>query len=82
MSRSEGCVDLSVIARGDRLPRAPISPDDYADLMRARGHQATLGLPPGVPAELAGKVVMVKIRDDHAPVFVHEDVCRQAEGKR
>lgn len=81
LSRSEGCVELSAVARGDRLSRVPISPDDYADMMRARGHQATLGRPPGFPLELAGKVVMVKIRDDHAPVFVHEDVCKQAGGR-
>ncbi|MBI1734046.1 MAG: hypothetical protein HYR51_02625 [Candidatus Rokubacteria bacterium] len=82
MSRSEGCVDLGVLMRGDRLPRVPISPDDYADMMRARGHQPTLGLPPGFPAAMAGKVVMVEIRSDRAPVFVHEEICTQVEGRR
>jgi hypothetical protein len=77
LSRSEGCVPLDVIVRGDRLPRLPVSPDDYADMMRARGHTVTVDLPPGFPPDLAGKVVMVKVRDDRAPVFVRDDVCRQ-----
>lgn len=77
LSRSEGCVALDVLARGDRLPRAPTSPEDYAELMRAQGHQPTLGLPPGFPPALSGKVVMVKVRDDRAPVFVRDEVCRQ-----
>jgi hypothetical protein len=75
LSREDGCVSLDVLASGDRLPRAPVSPDDYAAMMRDRGHHVTVGPPPGFPPELAGKVVMVKVRDDRAPVFARADVC-------
>ena len=76
LSREDGCVPLGVLVRGDRLPRVPVSPDDYAELMRARGHQVTVGPAPGFPPELIGKVVMVTIRSDRAPIFVQSDVCR------
>lgn len=81
LSRSEGCVPLAVLVRGDALPRQPVSPEDYAQMMRDRGHTITVGLPPGFPAELAGKVVMVQVAPDHAPVFVTEEVCRQLSAK-
>jgi hypothetical protein len=81
MSREDGCMPLALIVRGDRLPREPVSPEDYADMMRARGHQPTLGPPPALPPDLVGKVVMVKVRDGRAPVFVRNDVCAQLKEK-
>ena len=81
MSREEGCMPLAVIVRGDRLAREPLSPEDYAEMMRARGHQPTVGPPPALAPDLVGKVVMVKVRDDRALVFVRNDVCAQLKEK-
>ena len=81
MAREDGCTPLSVIVRGDRLAREPVSPEDYADMMRARGHQPTVGPPPALAPDLVGKVVMVKVRDDRALVFVRNDVCAQLKEK-
>jgi hypothetical protein len=81
LSREEGCVAPDVLMRGDRLPRVPVSPDDYAAMLRARGESPTLGLPPRFPPDMTGKVVMVQVRPDRAPVFVREDVCRQLKDK-
>ena len=76
LAREDGCMDPKVLVKADGLPRVPASPDDYAQLMRARGATVTLGLPAGFPAELAGRVVQVTIGPSKAPVFVREDVCR------
>ena len=81
LSRDEGCVALDGLMRGYRLHRVPVSPDDYAAMLRARGEQPTLGLPPGFPPDMTGKVVMVQVRPDRAPVFVRDDVCRDMKGK-
>ena len=81
LSREEGCVPPDVLMHGDRLPRVPVSPDDYAAMLRARGQQPSLGLPPGFLPDMAGKVVMVQVRPDRAPVFVRDDVCRQMKEK-
>jgi hypothetical protein len=81
LSREDGCLPLDILQRGDRLPRVPTSPADYEAMLRARGEQPTLALPPGFPPDLAGKVVMVQTRPDRAPILVRADVCRQMRGK-
>jgi len=81
LSREEGCVAPDVLKLGDRLPRVPVSPDDYAAMLRARGEQPSLGLPSGFPPDMTGKVVMVRVRPDRAPVFVRDDVCREMKGR-
>lgn len=76
MSREDGCVDLKLMVKHERLPRIPASPEDYAGMMRDRGKQVTLGLPPGFPSELIGKVVQVTVGPDKAPIFVRPEICR------
>ena len=79
LSREEGCFDLEVLVRMERLPRAPVSPEDFAQMMRERGHNVSVGSLPDTPPEMAGSVVEVKIDDARAPVFVREHVCRSIE---
>lgn len=80
--RDDGCVDVALLARRERLPRPPASPEDYARLLAERGEAATVGSPPGFPPELAGKVVQVKVSDRKAPIFVRAEVCRNLERGR
>lgn len=78
LSREQGCVDLKVLVEAEKLPRAPTSPEDYAQMMRARGKSVTIGLPKGVPADFDGKIVQVRTdNDDGGPVFVKDEVCRK-----
>lgn len=76
LSREDGCIDLKVLARGERLSRAPVSPQDFARMMRERGEAVRIGPPADFPPELAGKVVQVTVGNSKAPVFVRDDVCR------
>ena len=79
MERHGGCFDLGVLVRRERLPRAPTSPDEFAAMMRMRGHQVTVGPLPGSPPDLVGKAVVVDVRDDLKPVFVRAELCRPAD---
>lgn len=78
LSREQGCVELTTLVEAYSLPRAPTSPDDYAQMMRERGKKVTLGLPKEVPADFNGKIVQVRVGDDDGgPVFVTDEVCRK-----
>lgn len=79
LSREDGCVGLEPLARREKLPNIPATPEEFAEMMRGRGYDVTLGLPEGFPAELSGKVVMVKVRENMSPVFVLEEICRQID---
>jgi len=79
LSREDGCVDLKILVKAERLSRAPVSPEDFAMLMRARGKEVTVAPLPDLPAELTGKVVQVTVGPERAPVFVREDVCRSLD---
>ena len=79
MERHGGCFDLGVLVRRERLPRAPASPDEFAEMMRARGHQVAVGPLPGSPPDLVGKAVVVDVRDNLKPVFVRAELCRPAD---
>ncbi|MCC7016429.1 MAG: hypothetical protein IT564_04415 [Rhodospirillales bacterium] len=81
LSREDGCVGLDLLARGERLARVPRDPEDFAAMMRERGHRASAGLPDGFPIDLAGRAVMVRYAENRAPVFMREDLCRGG-GKR
>lgn len=82
-ARDDGCTDTQIIVRREKLPRAPVSPEDFAQMMRDRGESVVVGLPAGFPAELAGKVVEVKYGGRRSLTFVKDEVCRTAEqGKR
>jgi hypothetical protein len=77
MSREEGCLDLKTLVEMEKLPRTPISPEDYAQMMRERGKEVSLELPKDVPADLKGKIVQVRIaNEDGGLVFVRDEVCR------
>lgn len=79
MSREDGCVGMEVLVKRERLPHPPSTPEEFAAMMRSRGYSVTTGLPDGFPLELSGKAVMVRVRENMAPVFVREEVCRNAE---
>jgi hypothetical protein len=76
LTREDGCIGLELLARHERLARVPRDPQDFAAMMRERGHRVSVGLPDGFPMDLAGRAVMVRYREDRAPVFVREDLCR------
>ncbi len=76
LSREDGCVGLDLLARGERLARVPRGPQDFAAMMRERGHRVSVGLPDGFPMDLDGRAVMVRYAENRAPVFVREDLCR------
>lgn len=75
LSRESGCGSLQMLMKMERLPQAPSTPDEFAAMMRARGHPVTVGVPDGFPKEMAGKAVMVKYAENRAPIFVRADLC-------
>ena len=77
LSREDGCVEVELLAKREKLPKTPATPDEFAKMMSKRGYLVTQGLPEGFPAELSGKVVLVRVRENMAPVFVREEICRQ-----
>ncbi len=79
LSREDGCVDLRLLVKREKLPRMPASPEEYAQMLRDRGESVTLGLPEGFPPELASRVVQVKAGESKAPVFVTGDICRSLD---
>lgn len=81
LAREDGCVDLQQLVRRERLARTPSSPEDFAQMLRARGESPSLGLPPGFPAEFAGRVVQVSYAGK-GPIFVSDEVCRNLDGGR
>lgn len=82
LAREDGCIDLKVLVKPERLPRTPDSPEDFARMKRERGEAAVLGQPRDLPPGLAGKVVQIDLGGGKAPVFVRREVCRSiAPGK-
>jgi len=43
LSRDDGCVDLKILVKAERLSRLPVSPNDFAVMMRERGEEVTVG---------------------------------------
>jgi len=82
LAHDDGCVDLKLLVKAEKLSRAPVSPEDFAQMMRERGESVEVGLPAGFPPELAGKVVQVKVGKWKAPLFVKEEVCRNIDKGR
>lgn len=76
LAREEGCVETKMLASAMRLPRPPVSPEDFAQMMRERGEQVEIGPLEDSPPELVGKVVQVKVGNGKAPVFAVEGICR------
>lgn len=82
-ARDDGCTDMRIVVRMEKLSRAPVSPEDFAQMMRDRGESVVVGLPAGFPSDLEGKVVEVKYGGRRSLTFVKDEVCRTAEqGKR
>lgn len=79
MSREDGCVRVELLAKRENLPSVPATPEEFAGMMRERGYDVVLSLPEGFPAELAGKAVMVRVRENMAPVFVRHELCRNID---
>ncbi|MBI1734045.1 MAG: hypothetical protein HYR51_02620 [Candidatus Rokubacteria bacterium] len=57
------------------------SPDEYADIMRARGKQVTVGPPPDLAPNMKDKAVVVTVNADNR-VFVQEELCQKPETPR
>lgn len=74
--REAGCVDTQMLVRAMRLPRPPVSLEDFAQMMRELGEQVEIGPLEDSPPELIGKVVQVKVGNGKAPVFAVEEICR------
>ena len=78
MSREEGCVEPKELVELGMAGRAPVSPDDYAQMLRSRGKKVTLELPAELPSEFSGKVVQIKVSgEDGGVAFATDDVCRK-----
>ena len=83
MSREEGCVDPKELVELGVVERAPVSPEDYAQMLRSRGKKVTLELPSGFPSEFGGKVVQIKVSgEDGGVAFATDDACRRMRQKR
>lgn len=76
LSREDGCVDLLHLVKAEKLPRTPVSPEDFARMMRDRGEQVVVGPLADSPPELIGKVVQLRYGNGKSPVFVKEEICR------
>ena len=79
LPREQGCADLKVLIRMERLPRAPVSPEDFARMLRERGEQVEVGPLADAPREYLGKFVQVRYGNGKGPVFVREEICRNVE---
>ncbi len=82
LGREVGCTDLQMLVRMEKLSRVPVSPEDFAQMMRERGEQVEVGPLEDSPAELIGKVIQVKLGNGKAPIFVTEEVCRTVERRQ
>src|SRR5688572_6748634 len=67
LAHDDGCIELRVLVKAEKLSRVPISPEDFAQMMRQRGELVVVGPPANLPSELAGKVVQVKVGSWKAP---------------
>lgn len=77
LAHDDGCIDVKVLVKAEKLSRAPVSPEDFARMMRERGESVVVGPPADLPPELAGKVVQVRVGSWKAPVFMQDEVCRR-----
>lgn len=82
LARETGCFDLQLLVRMEKLSRAPVSPEDFAQMLRERGEQVAVWPLEDAPAEFIGKVVQVKYGNGKAPIFVKEEICRTIEPGR
>ena len=76
LPREQGCADLKILVRMERFPRPPVSPEDFARMLR---EQVSIEPLADTPPEYMGKIVQVKYGNVKAPVFVREEICRNVE---
>jgi hypothetical protein len=77
LSREEGCVEPKYLVDLGMVSRAPVFPEDYAQMMRPLGKKTTFVFPPGFPSAFNGKVVQVKVGSEEGGVaFANDEVCR------
>jgi hypothetical protein len=79
LARDDGCVDLQILVRAEKLSRVPVSPEDFAQMMRERGEQVVVASLPDATPDLIGKVVQVKVGNWKTLVFVKEEICRKID---
>ena len=61
LSREDGCLELQILVKAEKLSRAPVSPDDFARMMRERGEQVVVEPLADMPEDFTGKAVQVKV---------------------
>ena len=81
LSREDGCLGLDLLTKRERLSRTPGSPGEFAQMLRDRGEQPSLGLPKGFGPEMATKVIQVSTATGGV-IFVTGDLCRQLGRER
>jgi len=86
IARHDGGHDLQVLVKMMNLKRAPVSPEDFAQMMRERGEQVVIGPlaepPNDIPPDIVGKIVQVQVGKRVAPIFVTEEICRNIDEGR
>lgn len=75
LSREEGCVQTSALVRSERLPHAPVSPEDLVAMLRAQGRSAEIAPVPGFPPEMDRDFVLVRLSDGTGPIFALRESC-------
>ncbi len=76
-AHDDGCLELSVLNKRDRLSHTPISPEDYAQMMRAQGKRVIVEDDTDTfPSEFSGKIVNVQLDNTKAVLFVKSDLCK------
>jgi hypothetical protein len=86
IARHDGCHELQVLVKMMNLKRAPVSPEDFAQMMRERGEQVVIGplteAPNEIQPDIIGKIVQVQVGKRAAPIFVTEEICRNIDRVR
>lgn len=75
LSHDDGCIPIEKLARHERLPGTPASPEEFVRMMRDSGRPAEIGPAPGIPPDQAGNFVMVRLGESKMPIFVRAEVC-------
>jgi len=73
--REGGCVAIEPLARRYGLATTPDTPEEFASMMREKGHSVTLALPDGFGSEFDGSVTGALIDNDKRPIFVKAEIC-------
>jgi hypothetical protein len=77
LMHDDGCVNPELLVTAERLLRAPVSPEEFAQMMRERGEAVTIGQFADSPPGFSGQMIQVKYGNSKAPIFVTEEFCRK-----